>query len=143
MVMRALDFMKKAHEGQTRWDGSPYWKHPEQVANILKSWKIDDPNVIIAAYLHDVLEDTKVTYNEICMEYGFKVVGLVQELTFPKNVSDSDYFEQCYLMSNEAKLIKIADILSNITDISSNKSHKFTKKRLEALNVLTESIRLD
>lgn len=134
--MRAEDFMKKAHEGQTRWDGSPYWKHPQQVVDILKSWKITDPEIIIAGYLHDVLEDTKVTADQISFEYGLNVRNIVIELTFPPGIEDYHYFERCESMTRKAALIKMADILSNITDITSKKGHHFIAKRLKALAIL-------
>lgn len=140
MVIRAEDFAKKAHEGQTRWDGSPYWKHPEQVVKILESWKITNPDIIIASWLHDVLEDTKVTPDQISWEYGLNVRNIVQELTFPPNIEDYQYFERCESMSYEAAIIKIADILANITDISGKKGKHFVEKRLKALAILQKRI---
>lgn len=144
MVKRIELFVIEAHQGQFRWDNkTPYWRHPEQVVNIIKSWKITDPDIILSAWLHDTVEDTAVTLDDIGNEYGNKVKYIVNELTFPDNVGFNEYLDRCIRMSNSAKIVKIADIMANISDISSNKSHNFVLKRLKALEMLTNNIRLE
>lgn len=75
LLMKATDFAAKAHRKQLRKDGeTPYINHPIGVANILASvGKISDPNILISALLHDTVEDTAVTFDEIEKNFGSKV----------------------------------------------------------------------
>lgn len=144
MLMKARKFMMEAHQNQFRWDGvTPYHTHPDQVVSILSSWKIKDSSILTAGYLHDTVEDTNVTFDDILNKFGLKVALIVDILTFPKDITDDEYFKKCKAMPDEAKLIKIADILSNITDVSSKKSKHFIEKRLKALSILTENVKFD
>jgi (p)ppGpp synthase/HD superfamily hydrolase len=85
--------------------------------------------------LHDVLEDTGTTYSEIRSNFGIDCADLVAELT---RRPDEDYFDHCSKMSKVAALIKVCDILANLTDLSSDKSPRFVDKRLQALGLLRE-----
>lgn len=137
LVDQAREFMIKAHEGQKRWDGRPYSVHPKKVVNILeKYFGVDVEEILCAAYLHDVLEDTKITEKEIEEKFGWFVARLVKELTFkPENGSTKEYVELCNKLGFSASLIKIADILANITD-EGHKTDHFIRKRVAALKVL-------
>jgi len=89
-----------------------------------------------AGYLHDVIEDTKVSLDELEGAYGSRVAHLVQELTFKDSKDDDNlYSQQCMNLSKTAKLIKIADILANITD-DGKKSDHFIRKRINGLKML-------
>lgn len=131
--------MLQAHKDQKRWDGRPYSTHPDKVVEILEMFGITDQELLCAAYLHDVLEDTDVSEDLILCEFGNIVLGLVKELTF-KSGSDDFYVEQVRKLSSKSKLIKIADILANITD-EGRKSDHFIRKRLRALEVALPSSR--
>ncbi len=134
--IEARKTMELAHKDQTRWDGRPYSVHPIKVVEILKQFGIRDEEVLSAGYLHDVIEDTKITYDELEGAYGSFIAHLVQELTF-KDSKDNDnlYYQQCMNLSKTAKLIKIADIIANLTD-DGRKSEHFIRKRISGLKML-------
>jgi (p)ppGpp synthase/HD superfamily hydrolase len=121
-VSNALSFATHAHEGQQRkYDGGPYIDHPIEVANILIRHKITDERTLIAALLHDTVEDTDATIEQIQREFGSQTAMDVEALTVK---SGSRRFK------NEAKItkpiargtvtiaVKIADIISNISDVA-------------------------
>ena len=78
-VRAAFDFANKAHEGQARYSGEPYIKHPLEVANILLTLKPDEDS-IIAGLLHDVLEDTPIELEEVKNAFGENVIPLLKGL---------------------------------------------------------------
>jgi (p)ppGpp synthase/HD superfamily hydrolase len=132
----AHDVMKLAHEGQFRNDGiTPYSVHPETVVKNLKLLGVTDPDIICAGYLHDVLEDTDYTAEKIQENFGDIVLSIVKELTFDDNITDEQYWTGCQNMSDDAKRVKIADILTNLGDKGEKSSH-FVTKRVEALKRL-------
>jgi len=130
----AKQFMEKAHFGQQRWDGRPYSTHPAKVVEILENMNIGSIDILCAGYLHDVLEDTIIPRKDIRDKFGEEVADLVDELTFKKG-SDEYYWMKCSILSPEAKLIKIADILANMGD-KGKKSEHFLTKRTKALEIL-------
>jgi guanosine-3',5'-bis(diphosphate) 3'-pyrophosphohydrolase len=64
VVNRAYEYAKKMHDGQTRSSGEPYYTHPMEVAGLLANMKMDTAT-IVTAILHDTLEDTKATFDEV------------------------------------------------------------------------------
>lgn len=113
LVELAREIATKAHHGQYRRDGvTPYINHPEQVVTRVGS----DPNLIAAAWLHDVLEDTAET-KESLSDKGVpkNVVQAVELLTKTPGVSYEIYLDA--ISKNEiATCVKIADMLSNLAD---------------------------
>ncbi|MEA3305136.1 MAG: HD domain-containing protein [Patescibacteria group bacterium] len=83
-MRRAFAFAKKAHEGQNRRSGQPYFIHPAEVAAHLISLRAK-PEVVAAGFLHDVLEDTPVAFQEIGDQFGFEVAKIVNALTKSEN----------------------------------------------------------
>src|SRR5687768_141079 len=79
LLNRAYVYAMKAHGTQTRASGDPYFSHPLEVAAILTDLKLDDAT-IIAALLHDVIEDTSATNHEIEELFGSDIAGLVEGL---------------------------------------------------------------
>lgn len=141
MLDYALQYATKAHEGQFRWDNkTPYIEHPKAVVKLLKSFKVNDPIILSAGYLHDVIEDTNITYEILLRDFDKTIADLVLELT---RESNEDYFKSCERMSKDASMIKICDILCNLTDIDSKKSMNFTYKRLKALSILYKNFNND
>ena len=137
-IAEAKQVMEKAHEGQTRWDGRPYSIHPEKVVSILKQFGVTDIQVLSAGYLHDTLEDTDLSEHSISEIFGMYVLGLVKQLTFQDSKNDDEiYYKQCRNLNEHAKIIKIADIIANLTD-DGQKSDHFIRKRLTALSILVE-----
>ena len=80
MVLRAFSLAKRAHEGQKRMSGEPYIIHPCHVANILLDLGMD-AETVAAGFLHDVLEDTDVSREELVEEFGEEVTSLVDGVT--------------------------------------------------------------
>lgn len=116
LIQRAMAFAYHAHEGQFRDNGEkiPYIVHPAQTANII-SEVTRDPEIVAAAWLHDVIEDTEYTYEEIKFVFGQRIADLVHEVTNEKNPDGSGYFPR--LKTKEGMMIKFADRLSNISDM--------------------------
>lgn len=127
MIQHAIDFAKTAHEGQKRkYTDEPYHAHVIRVGDAVRK-ATTDSDVICAAYLHDVIEDTEVTAGRLMEEFNERVALLVLELTneFTKeaypylNRADRKELECKRLVtcSADARLIKMFDINDNITDL--------------------------
>lgn len=117
LLQEARIFADKAHKGQVDDDNLPFFQaHPEVVGDILKLLKCRD-EVIAAGYLHDVLEDTEATYEQLKEKFGQEIADLVNEVTHEGNKSSGYYFPR--LKSRDAIMIKLADRLSNISRMNS------------------------
>ncbi len=122
-VRQAFFFACKAHQGQTRESGEPYISHPIAVAEILASFQLD-AKTIMAGLLHDVLEDTDVTEEELRREFGDEVVNLVLGVTKVGEIGSADRSEEeienlrRMLLATAKDLrvivIKLADRLHNL-----------------------------
>ena len=115
---RAYKFALKAHRGQTRKDGTMYIHHPVEVATIVNG-HTDDNDTVIAAMLHDVIEDTEYTYEDIKIEFGERVADLVRQVT-------KDSKGEFHIRSGQAFLIKLADIIHNLSD---SEDEKYIKEK--------------
>ena len=80
VVRKAYEFSARAHQGQVRRSGEPYLRHPLAVAGVLSLLRTD-VTAIVAALLHDTLEDTLATSDELEREFGAEVVHLVSGVT--------------------------------------------------------------
>lgn len=112
LIHRAHAFAAEAHLDQKRDDGTPYITHPELVADLIKQ-VTDDPAMIAAAYLHDTIEDTDVTYEDILERFGKDVADLVHEVTHEGDDTNGHYFPR--LHSERGVMLKFADRLSNLS----------------------------
>lgn len=118
MIREAADFAAKAHEGMLR-KGSriPYIYHPMEVA-LCVAQMTADPDVIAAAYLHDVLEDTSATREELRLHFGNRVLEMVLAETEDKRLSwrerKAATVEHLATASREVKILTLADKLSNL-----------------------------
>ncbi len=135
-LIQAINFAAKKHHSQKRKgaDGEPYINHPLEVLNLLTSvGKIEDFNVLIAAVLHDTIEDTETTKEEITKLFGAEVCETVLELTddksLPKPVRKQLQIEHAPYISKDAKQIKLCDKISNIRDVSENPPDGWSIKR--------------
>ena len=136
MVRKAYEFSAKAHEGQTRCSGEPYVKHPVAVAGVLTSLKTD-VTAVVAGLLHDTLEDTVATADELQREFGKEVVHLVDgvtkigKITFRSSEEkQAENFRKMVLsMADDIRvvIIKLADRLHNMRTLE----HLGEKKRQE------------
>lgn len=122
MLLKAVEFAKNAHGNQVRkYTDTPYIFHTISVANIVSS-VTKDKEVIAAAVLHDVIEDTGATYTHLCHRFGHRVANLVSELTEPKldgnrATRKKQEAERLSKVSFEAKTIKLADLIDNTSSI--------------------------
>lgn len=131
----ALRYATKAHAGQFRSDGSPYVKHPERVADFVHTFKKSKnlDALISAALLHDTIEDTDTTHEDLEKMFGGLVASLVKELTSDKDkikeVGKTDYLAQKMAkMSSWALVIKLADRSDNVQDIATAKTPEWRRK---------------
>lgn len=123
-VLKAVEYAAKKHEGQVRKDAekTPYIIHPIGVAELL--WDVGEirsSNVLCAALLHDTLEDTDATEQEISTLFGSRVLYAVKEVTGDPNLSSQEKKQQQIVhapqMSLDGRLVKLADRLYNVRDL--------------------------
>ncbi len=122
-LQAAYNFSESAHEGQFRKSGEPYIAHPLAVANILAQWHLD-AQALIAALLHDVVEDTAITKNEIAEQFGKPVAELVDgvskldriEFDSQEKAQAENFRKMLLAMARDVRvmLIKLADRLHNM-----------------------------
>jgi GTP diphosphokinase / guanosine-3',5'-bis(diphosphate) 3'-diphosphatase len=124
-LLKAIAFAAEKHSGQRRKDvdASPYINHPIAVATVLATeGEVSDEVILLAAALHDTVEDTKTTFEELEEHFGLEVTGLVRELTDDKSLEKMErkrlQVEHAPQSSDRAKQLKIADKICNIRDIS-------------------------
>lgn len=127
MFVRAVNFAAEKHRDQRRKDASatPYINHPVSVAAVLAhDAGVTDANVLAAAILHDTVEDTNTSLAELKEVFGSTVAGIVGEVTdnksLPKAVRKQLQIESAARLSHAAKLVKLADKISNLRDIAVN-----------------------
>lgn len=150
LVERAASFAKAAHEsvGQRRkYTGEPYIVHPQSVASIVAS-VTDDENMICAAWLHDVVEDTPISLEEIRAEFGDDIANLVDGLTDVSKPEDGNRASRLEIDRNHTaatcprtKSIKLADLIDNLTDIvdqASGFARRYIPEKEALLAVLRE-----
>lgn len=135
-LLKAASFAAKKHINQKRKgdDAAPYINHPLEVANLLADkGDVDDYEVLIAALLHDTIEDTDTTKKEITELFGEKVCGFVLEVTddksLPKAERKQKQIEHAPYLSDGAKQIKLGDKISNITDVMNDPPAGWSKER--------------
>ncbi|MDQ3110992.1 MAG: HD domain-containing protein [Bacteroidota bacterium] len=122
-VIDAILFAATNHAGQFRKDGvTPYINHPIEVMHFLAfTADISDEEILMAAVLHDVVEDTSVTVEEIAQRFGQNVADIVLELTDDISLSKEERKHQqlmaCDGLSYGAKVIRISDKICNVYDI--------------------------
>lgn len=149
MEEEALEFARKAHgEQQRKYSDEPYIEHPKRVANIIKTVP-HSTEMVCAAYLHDVVEDTPVSIEDIQRKFGRKIAGLVRELTdeyekknYPhlnRRQRKQKEVERQAKISPEAKTIKLADVIDNTRDILEN-DPGFARKYIREMEALTEAL---
>ncbi|MFO7894962.1 MAG: HD domain-containing protein [Longimicrobiales bacterium] len=122
-LLHALHFAADRHRDQRRKgeDASPYINHPIVVAETLARFGVTDPVTLQAAVLHDTIEDTETTPEELAAEFGPEVRDVVVEVTddksLPKRERKELQVERAASLSRRAKLVRIADKVSNVHDV--------------------------
>ena len=136
-IFRALEFASFKHSHQKRKGsaGIPYINHPIQVTHLLiKCLQNPSTEIIIAALLHDTLEDTNTSPEELNGQFGDKVLRLVEEVTDNMELSSPKRKElqitHAHTLSAEAGYIKIADKTCNIRDMLTTRIHWTHKRKI-------------
>jgi GTP diphosphokinase / guanosine-3',5'-bis(diphosphate) 3'-diphosphatase len=126
-ILAAIAFAADKHRNQRRKDAaaSPYINHPIALANVLANEAgIDDERVLIAAILHDTVEDTETTAQELVRHFGQEIADIVLEVTDDKSLLKAERKQQqidhAPTISRRAKLVKLADKICNLRDIASS-----------------------
>ncbi|HEY8258807.1 MAG TPA: HD domain-containing protein [Gemmatimonadales bacterium] len=124
-MLTALQFAALKHRSQRRQDvaASPYINHPIDVATLLAvQGGVTDLPTLLAAVLHDTIEDTETTSEELGAAFGIEVRDLVLEVTDDKQLPKAErkrlQIEHAHAISSKAKLIKLGDKISNVRDIT-------------------------
>ncbi len=158
-VKKAVEMATTAHEGQFRKTGEPYIVHPLAVKKILEEWGMDE-DTIIAGILHDTVEDTSLTLDDIRKEFGETVAFLVDGVTKISNARDGMRDIDTYLPETKDNflrlmvalgedirvlIIKLADRLHNIRTLSAlppEKQKKIAKETLEIFAPLADRLNM-
>lgn len=143
-VIKAYNFANEAHEGQLRNSGEKYIVHPVNVAMILAELNMDTPT-IIAGLLHDVIEDTSVSYEDMVDKFGKEVADLVDGVTKLKKLeyktkqeNQAENLRKMVLaMANDIRVIivKLADRLHNMRTLEYMTDEKKKAKAMETLEI--------
>ena len=151
---QALKLATQVHAGQTRRDGSPFVTHPVAVAELVASWGMD-ASCVVAALLHDAIEDTPLTFGEVEAKFGEEVRTLVQGVTRVSKLPEEKVAELelmgmgalCLESGDLLQLLdacagdwrvavlKVADRLHNMRTLSAMKPHKRARKAQETARV--------
>ena len=158
-IEKAIEMATKAHEGQMRKSGDPYISHPIAVMKIVEDWGMDE-DTIIAAVLHDTVEDTDITLEDIKKEFGEQVAFLVDGVTKLSNARSGMRDIDTYLPETKDNLlrllvamgsdirvliIKLADRLHNLRTLSAlppEKQRKIAKESLEVFAPLADRLNM-
>ena len=139
LFIDALAFAAHKHREQRRKNvaASPYINHPIALADVLvHEGGITDIEVLCAAILHDTVEDTQTTFDELAARFGHEIAGMVREVTddkaFPKERRKAMQIEHAPHLSHGARLVKLADKICNLRDVADDPpAHWPREHRLE------------
>ena len=138
-LLQAMAFAADKHRNQRRKDAeaSPYINHPIALANVLANeGGVQDVSVLCAAVLHDTIEDTETTAEELRDLFGDQVASVVLEVTddklLDKAVRKQLQIEHAPHISLQAKLVKLADKISNLRDILASPPADWSSERKQA-----------
>lgn len=144
LIQRAYVYAANAHQGQTRLSGEPYLSHPLAVAYTLADMGFDEPT-IAAGLLHDTVEDTKATLDEIDERFGGDVADIVDGVTkislIPfdtKEEAQAENIRKMILaMSHDMRvlMVKLADRLHNMSTLDFQKAHKQRRIAQETMDI--------
>lgn len=143
-IKKAHDFAEQAHRGQKRSSGEDYFIHPCAVVEILADFGFDS-STVIAAFLHDVLEDTSVTYDELREQFGDEICELVEGVTkldklqfVNREEAQAENFRKIFVaMAKDLRviIIKLADRLHNMRSLQYLPEEKQKRIAKETLDI--------
>ncbi len=146
LIYDAYCFGKEAHKNQKRKSGEPYFNHCLEVATILADWGMDQ-NIVISGLLHDTIEDTKITKDDISKRYGSDVLFLVESVTKLSDIKfnsrsqkKAENFMKMFIsFANDIRaiIIKLADRLHNLRTISYLSKIKQRRLALESKEIFS------
>jgi guanosine-3',5'-bis(diphosphate) 3'-pyrophosphohydrolase len=138
-LIQAIAFAANKHRNQRRKDAdaSPYINHPIALADVLANeGGVTDETVLIAAILHDTIEDTETTAEELTAIFGETITTIVLEVTDDKALPKAErkrlQIEHAPTISAAAKLVKLADKICNLRDIVASPPEKWSLERRQA-----------
>ena len=142
LLLQAICFAADKHRDQRRKDpgASPYINHPLAVADVLaRVGGVDDPVTLVAAILHDTVEDTKTSFNELEALFGPEIRAIVAEVTDDKKLPKAErkrlQVEHASSLSARAKTVKLGDKISNVIDVTNSPPSGWSDaRRLEYLD---------
>ncbi|MFH7244158.1 MAG: HD domain-containing protein [Spirulina sp.] len=147
LVLQALQFAALKHRDQRRKDAaaSPYVNHLITVANLLaNTGAVTDAVTLMGGILHDTIEDTETTPDELEAAFGPRVRQVVQEVTDDKRLPKADrkriQIEKAPHLSIHARQIKLADKISNVQDITHSPPAAWSLERCQAYLAWTEQV---
>ncbi len=135
LISEALKFAYKKHHGQVDKAGVPYIFHPLAVVEFLPESHQCDETAVCAALLHDTLEDTNTTKEELTFIFGQKIADTVEILTRPKDMSYDEYIKRIAQHGSTVAIsVKIADLFHNsmssrLTDITNKDLRRIDRYR--------------
>jgi guanosine-3',5'-bis(diphosphate) 3'-pyrophosphohydrolase len=136
LLLKALSFAAHKHRDQRRKDAeaSPYINHPIALAEVLAGeGGVADLEVLAAALLHDTIEDTATTLEELRANFGDRIAGMVAEVTDDKDLPKVErkrlQIEHAAGISPGAKLVKLADKICNLRDVAGRPPAKWDLQR--------------
>jgi guanosine-3',5'-bis(diphosphate) 3'-pyrophosphohydrolase len=136
LILKALSFAANKHRNQFRKGSEPipYINHPIALADLLvRTANISDPVIIATALLHDTVEDTETTLEELEMEFGPAISQLVAEVTDDKSLLKEErkrlQVEHAPSLSPRARIVKLADKTCNLRDIVQDPPVKWSLER--------------
>ena len=149
-MVKAQNFAREKHKNQKRKDGiTPFSEHLEGVVNRLKNLGISNQDILCSAWLHDTIEDTDTTFDEINEIFGntisVLVLSLTKDLELSKKQRETQYIQQLKDSTLQAKIIKFCDISANLKDIanapiSKTQKNKQIKKLFHYLRVIKNGV---
>jgi len=128
LINKSIYWAKKYHGDQKRKSGEPYYTHPLEVAYMVSEYKLKT-DVVVASILHDIIEDTEVTYEMILDNFSWRIAEIVDRLTRDRpdgsKLSVEKILSNAYkLKDNEVLIIKLIDRLHNMQTIGILKPEK-------------------
>ncbi|MBT3298205.1 bifunctional (p)ppGpp synthetase/guanosine-3',5'-bis(diphosphate) 3'-pyrophosphohydrolase [archaeon] len=132
-VELAQKYATKYHQGQFRKNGvTPYIVHPHAVVKYLEKFGIKDEVTLSIAWLHDIVEDTPLTYSDVKVIFGKEIAEGVNYLT--RNVCAENYKNRLSVAPENIKLVKLCDTLHNITTLNQLSKRGIERKVGDCLN---------